>query len=89
MPEAVSRRPLTSEVLFFLSETQYVACGKRSGAGSGFSFRFSPVSIISLMLHNHLHVNIVPIRRTGGEAMLFQMSGIYGQESTLMLYFCV
>jgi len=44
----------------------HVVCGKRSCTGTGFFFRSSPVSIISLMFYDHLHINTILFGRTSG-----------------------
>jgi hypothetical protein len=53
MAQAISRRPQIMETLVGSRANLFEICGEKSGTGTGFLrvLRFSPVSIMSLMLH--------------------------------------
>jgi len=65
MGPTINRRALTAWVRVC---TQVSRCGIRGGVALGQVFlrviRFSPLSIISSMLHTHLHLQVAPTRMT-------------------------
>jgi len=87
MIQADSRRPLTVEARV-LSQVSLCEIGDKVSLGQVFLrvLRFSPVNIISPVLHTHVHLQVVHTRRTNGrrrknfqKAMLFKKSGALGR----------
>ena len=92
MTQADSRRPLTAEARF-LSQASPYEIGDKVSLWQVFLriLRFSPVNIISPVLHTHLRLQVVHTRRTNGrrlknfqKAMLFQKSGALGRKKELL-----
>jgi len=64
MAQAVSRWPPTAGAQFQSQESQCYICDGHSGTEMGFIqvLRFSSVSIISPVLHAHLHLHVSVIK---------------------------
>jgi hypothetical protein len=88
MAEAVIRRPLTVEARVRTQVSPCAICGEQSALGQVCLklLPSSPVSIIPLTLHAHLHLHVALIRRTNGWSLgTFQQcrrDGGWGEAGT-------
>jgi hypothetical protein len=83
MGQAVNCQPLTRVAHVRYQASPYEICNGQSGIRTGFSpsIWVSPVSVISSLLHKHLHFNITHIRRISSKAMLLWISRSMQQNS--------
>jgi len=84
MDQAVNCQPLTRQAQVRYKASPYEICNGQSGIRTGFSpsIWVSPASVISPLLHTHLHLNITSIRRISSKAMLLWISKSMHQNST-------